>query len=70
MPERKFEDGETVVYDGVRFTIEDAYYKRPRLFARPGWYYDLDHEDRKQIAEADLRPAYQTKFDQQKGGLK
>jgi len=54
MPERKFEDGETVIYDGVRFTIEDSYYKSPEQFARPGWYYDLDDEDRKQIAEADL----------------
>jgi len=54
MPKRKFEDGETVVYRGSLFTIDDAYFKRPELFAHPGWYYDLDHEDRKQIAESDL----------------
>ena len=54
MPERKFEDGETVIYKGCLFSIEDAYYKRPEQFAQPGWYYDLDNEDRKQIAEAEL----------------
>jgi len=54
MPERKFEDGETVIYGGSLFTIEDSYYKRPELFAHPGWYYDLNHFDCKQIAEADL----------------
>jgi len=54
MTERKFKDGETVAHKGFLFTIEDAYYKRPEQFARPGWYYDLDHEDYKQIAQADL----------------
>jgi len=53
MPERKFEDGETVIYKGSLFTIDNAYYKRPGESAYPGWYYNLD-SDYQRVAEADL----------------
>jgi len=53
MTERKFKDGETVVYLGFRFTIENAYYNRPGKTAYPGWYYNLDIEYQR-VAEADL----------------
>jgi len=53
MSERKFEDGETVVHDGVRFTIVSAYFNFPSKSKYPGWYYNIDIAYQR-VAEADL----------------
>jgi len=53
-PPAKYKSGQQVTCQGIMFSIDDAYYKYPDKAVHPGWYYDLDNEDRKQIAEADL----------------
>jgi len=55
-PEAKYKSGQQVTYQGIMFSIDDAYYKYPDKAIHPGWYYDLNHFDCKQIAESKLTP--------------
>jgi len=53
VPTRKFEDGETVIHDGIRFTVSSAYYNFPSNSNYPGWYYNIDIAYQR-VAEIDL----------------